>query len=79
VGTLIGDVYAIDPVAMTVTQRYMASQIGPIGYLAVSALVLADGLGALLVTTPCGAKSKGYVAMRSEETQRCDSIVPDYF
>jgi hypothetical protein len=48
VGTLIGDVYAIDPVAMTVTQRYMASQIGPIGYLAVSALVLADGRLALL-------------------------------
>jgi len=44
VGTLIGDVYAIDPVGMTVTKRYQASQIGPNGYLAFSAVVLADAL-----------------------------------
>jgi len=48
VGTLIGDVYTIDPVAMTVAQRYIGSHIGPSGYLAVSALVLADGRLALL-------------------------------
>jgi hypothetical protein len=29
VGTAIGDVYSIDPVGMTVTNRYLASQIGP--------------------------------------------------
>lgn len=48
VGTLIGDVYVIDPVAMTVTKRYLASEIGPDGYLAQSALVLSDGRLALL-------------------------------
>lgn len=48
VGTLIGDVYAIDPVGMTVTQRYVASQIGPYGFSALSTLVLADGRLALL-------------------------------
>jgi len=48
VGTLIGDVYVIDPVSMTVTQRYMASQIGPNGFQAWIALVLADGRLALL-------------------------------
>jgi Fibronectin type III domain/IPT/TIG domain len=48
VGTLIGDVYAIDPVGMTVKQRYIASQIGPYGYSAMSAVVMADGRLALL-------------------------------
>jgi hypothetical protein len=48
VGTLIGDVYALDPVAMSVKQRYLASQIGPSGYPAMNALVLADGRLALL-------------------------------
>lgn len=48
VGTLIGDVYVIDPVAMTVTQRYMASQIGANGFQAWIALALADGRLALL-------------------------------
>jgi IPT/TIG domain len=48
VGTTIGDVYAIDPVQMTVKHRYIASQIGPYGYGAFSALVLADGRVALL-------------------------------
>lgn len=48
VGTLIGDVYTIDPVGMTVTQRYMASQIGPYGFYAYTALVLADGQVALV-------------------------------
>jgi hypothetical protein len=48
VGTLIGDVYAVDPVTMTVTRRYTGSQIGPHGYFAFSALVLADGRLALL-------------------------------
>ncbi len=48
VGTQIGDVYTIDPVGMTVTQRYIASGIGPYGYGASSALVLSDGRLALI-------------------------------
>jgi hypothetical protein len=48
VGTLIGDVYAIDPVGMTVKHRYLSSEIGPDGYAAQSALGLADGRLALL-------------------------------
>ena len=48
VGTAIGDVYTIDPVAMKVTRRYVASQIGDNGFAALSALVLADGQLALL-------------------------------
>jgi YVTN family beta-propeller protein len=48
VGTQIGDVYSIDPVGMTVIQRYIASGIGPYGYGASSALVLSDGQLALI-------------------------------
>jgi len=48
VGTQIGDVYTIDPVRMTVTNRYMASKIGPSGYPVNSALVLSDGRLALI-------------------------------
>jgi hypothetical protein len=48
VGTAIGDLYTIDPVAMRVTNRYPGSQIGPSGYFTDSALVLADGRLALL-------------------------------
>lgn len=48
VGTMIGDVYAIDPVRMAVTHRYIASQIGPYGYPASIALVLSDGRLALM-------------------------------
>jgi hypothetical protein len=48
VGTLIGDVYTIDPVALTVTQRYMASKRGPHGFASLLALVLANGDVALL-------------------------------
>lgn len=48
IGTTIGDLYTIDPVAMTVTNRYVASQIGPSGYAADAAVVLADGRIALL-------------------------------
>jgi hypothetical protein len=48
VGTLLGDVYVIDPVAMKVKRRYLASEIGPYGFAALSALVLADGRLALL-------------------------------
>ncbi len=47
-GTQIGDVYAIDPVAMTVKKRYMAAQIGPNGYAAYVVRVLASGDLALL-------------------------------
>jgi WD40 repeat protein len=48
VGTLAGDVYSIDPVAMKVKNRYLATQIGPYGYQALIALVLSDGRLALL-------------------------------
>lgn len=48
VGTLIGDVYTIDPVSMTVTQRDMASQIGPYGFQSLIALPLSNGSIALL-------------------------------
>lgn len=48
VGTLIGDVYSIDPVGMTVTNRYMASQIGPYGFFVNTVLGLADGQLALI-------------------------------
>jgi hypothetical protein len=48
VGTQIGDVYTVDPVNMTVTKRYLASQIGPYGFQAYSVRVMADGRLALL-------------------------------
>ncbi|MBI3476604.1 MAG: hypothetical protein HY010_12800 [Acidobacteria bacterium] len=48
VGTLIGDVYVINPVSMKITQRYKASQIGSSGFQAWIALVLADGRLTLL-------------------------------
>ncbi|MBZ5564712.1 MAG: hypothetical protein LAP13_20110, partial [Acidobacteriia bacterium] len=48
VGTQIGDVYAIDPVGMTVTKRYPSAGIGPFGYAAYSVQVMADGRLALL-------------------------------
>jgi hypothetical protein len=41
-------VYAIDPVAMQVTHRYVAAEIGPNGFHAYSARVLANGDLALL-------------------------------
>lgn len=47
-GTLQGDVYAIDPVTMTVRHRYEASQIGPYGFEASSVRVLANGKLVLL-------------------------------
>lgn len=47
-GTQVGDVYAIDPVAMAVTQRYIASEIGVYGFAASQVLVLADGRLALI-------------------------------
>jgi WD40 repeat protein len=50
VGTLLGDVYTIDPVAMQVKHRYVASQIGPYGYQSFSPQVLADGRVALLAS-----------------------------
>jgi hypothetical protein len=47
-GTQIGDVYAVDPVNMVVTHRYLASQIGPNGYQAYVVQVMANGELALL-------------------------------
>jgi len=48
VGTVLGDIYSVDPVAMQVKQRYLASEIGPYGFSGTSALVLSDGRLALL-------------------------------
>jgi len=48
VGTQVGDLYAIDTASNTVTKRYIASQIGPNGFQALSALVLSNGSLALL-------------------------------
>jgi hypothetical protein len=47
-GTQIGDIYEIDPVAMTVTKRIPALQIGPSGYPTYEVRVMADGNLALL-------------------------------
>jgi len=47
-GTQIGDVYAINPLTMQVTQRYPAAQIGPTGFYAYEVRVLANGSLALL-------------------------------
>jgi YVTN family beta-propeller protein len=48
IGTLIGDVYTVDPTTRKVTQRYLATEIGPYGYEALVALPLANGSVALL-------------------------------
>jgi hypothetical protein len=48
VATVIGDVYTIDPVALTVMNRYLSSQIGPSGFPSGTALAMADGRIALL-------------------------------
>jgi hypothetical protein len=42
-GTQIGDVYQIDPIAMAVVQRFPSVQIGPGGFAAYQTRVLADG------------------------------------
>ena len=47
-GTQIGDIYAIDPAAMKVTNRHPAAQIGVSGYQAFEVRVLANGQLALL-------------------------------
>jgi DNA-binding beta-propeller fold protein YncE len=47
-GTQIGDLYAINPVTMVVTHRYVASQIGPNGYHAYAVQAMANGELALL-------------------------------
>lgn len=47
-GTQLGDVYQIDPVGMTVIQRFPAVQIGPAGFAAYQAKVMSDGSLALL-------------------------------
>jgi hypothetical protein len=50
-GTLVGDVYQIDPGMMQVVERFAASTIGPDGYPALEAFVLASGQIALLSST----------------------------
>jgi hypothetical protein len=48
IATQVGDVYKIDPVAMKVTQRFPAVQIGPSGFAAYQVRVMADGRLAIL-------------------------------
>lgn len=48
VATTFGDVYLIDPGAMQVLQRFASAKIGPQGYTATQALILANGNLALL-------------------------------
>jgi DNA-binding beta-propeller fold protein YncE len=47
-GTLIGDVYEIDPLALNVRKRFVSSGIGAKGFAAYGARVMADGRLALL-------------------------------
>ena len=47
-GTMFGDVYLIDPVSLRISKRYVGADIGPNGYAAAEAFVLADGRLALL-------------------------------
>jgi hypothetical protein len=47
-GTQIGDLYEIDPVAMVVKARFPAVQIGPAGFAIYEARVMADGRLAVL-------------------------------
>jgi hypothetical protein len=48
VGTQLGDLYTVDPVAMVVTKRIPSVEIGPAGYQAYEVRVMADGRLALL-------------------------------
>lgn len=48
VATILGDVYTIDAIGMRVTNRFIGSGIGPSGFPAQTALVMADGRLALL-------------------------------
>jgi len=48
VGTQLGDLYTVNPVTMTVTQRIPSVQIGPTGFQAYEVRVLADGRLVLL-------------------------------
>ncbi len=59
VGTLIGDVYTVDPVGMMVTQRYIASEIGPSGFPTNTALVLSSGQLALFGPVNSGLQPLG--------------------
>jgi hypothetical protein len=47
-GTLIGDIYEVNPTTFAVTKRFPSASIGPSGYTATEAFVLSDGRLALL-------------------------------
>ena len=49
-GTILGNLYEIDPVNLVVTRFIPSTQIGPAGFAAYSARVMADGRVALLGT-----------------------------
>lgn len=46
-GTLVGDIYQINPRNFAIIKRYLSSSIGPTGFVATMALVLSDGRMAL--------------------------------
>ncbi|MGH9745330.1 MAG: IPT/TIG domain-containing protein [Candidatus Acidiferrales bacterium] len=48
VGTILGDLYEVDPAALTVSARVPSPTIGPDGYLVSDAFALSDGRLALL-------------------------------
>src|SRR5579862_2405519 len=51
VGTLMGDLYKIDPVGLTVVQRIPSVEIGPTGFQAFEVRALADGRFVLMGST----------------------------
>ena len=59
VGTLVGDIYEIDPGQMQVVTRTPSASIGPSGFTASETFVLADGSLALL-GAPGGLSVDGY-------------------
>jgi WD40 repeat protein len=58
-GTLVGDVYQIDPAQMQIVKRTPSASIGPSGFAASEVFVLADGSLALL-GAPGGLPVDGY-------------------
>ncbi len=52
VGTLVGDIYVIDPVGLTVKQRIPSNTIGSHGFFANAAIPLANGTLALIGSAP---------------------------
>lgn len=65
VGTLVGDIYVVDPVALTVKRRIPANTIGSNGFTANAAIPLADGNLALLGSVPPNPLTDSSVSIES--------------